>query len=208
LVESLLGPNWANSESRGGPSRAVARKAWRESRFARFIGWRFPNYAPHTLRVSGRAAFALGKAKQAVRCFERAIAAAEKLGARYDLARAYLDASRVVREKADEYRRLGQELLDELGAVVPEAERKVVDSVHMRISSRNHSQLGYTHEVALASETRSWSETPECRPAIGEGGGARAARAPVRRPDAVPGACAPWASVDVGSLVSGPDGSV
>jgi tetratricopeptide (TPR) repeat protein len=135
LVESLLGPRWADAESLGGPSRAVARKAWRESHFARFIGWRFPNYGPHALRVSGRASFALGKAKKAVRFFERAIVAAEKLGARYDLARAYLDASRVVREKADEYRRLGQELLDELGAVVPEAERKAVDQAHMRMSS-------------------------------------------------------------------------
>ena len=107
----------------GGPSRAVARKAWRESRFARFIGWRFPNYAPHALRVSGRAAFALGKTKKAARYLERAIAAAENLGARYDLARALLDASLVIPEKADDYRRRGQQLLDELGAVVPEAER-------------------------------------------------------------------------------------
>jgi hypothetical protein len=38
-------------------------------------------------------------------------------------ARAYLDASRVIPAKADEYRRRGQQLLAELGAVVPEAER-------------------------------------------------------------------------------------
>ena len=55
----------AGPSADGGPSRAVARKAWRESRFARFIGWRFPNYGPHALRVSGRAAFALGKTKKA-----------------------------------------------------------------------------------------------------------------------------------------------
>ena len=97
---------------RAGPSR---RKAWRESRFARFIGWRFPNYGPHALRVSGRAAFALGKTRQAARYLERSIAAAEELGARYDLARALLDASRVIPEKADDYRRRGQQLLDELG---------------------------------------------------------------------------------------------
>ena len=121
LVESLLGPRWA--EANGGPSRAVARKAWRESRVARFVGWRFPNYRPHALRVSGRAAFALGKTKKAADYFERAIVAAEKLGARYDLARALLDASRVIPENADDYRRRGQQLLDELGAVVPEAER-------------------------------------------------------------------------------------
>ncbi len=123
LVESLLGPRWADAEAGGGPSRAVARKAWRESRFARFIGWRFPNHGPHALRVSGRAAFALGKTTQAARYLERSIAAAEKLGARYDLARAWLDASHVIPEKAEEYRRRGQRLLEELGAVVPEAER-------------------------------------------------------------------------------------
>jgi tetratricopeptide (TPR) repeat protein len=123
LVESLLGARWAAAEADGGPSQAVARKAWRESRFARFIGWRYPNYGPHALRVSGRAAFALGKTKQASRYLERSIAAAEKLGARYDLARSLLDASRVIPEKANEYRRRGQQLLDELGAVVPEAER-------------------------------------------------------------------------------------
>ena len=102
--------------------------------FARFIGWRFPNYGPHALRVSGRAAFALGKTKKAADYFERAIVAAEKLGARYDLARAYLDASRVIPEKADEYRRRGQQLLDELGAVVPEAEAE--GSISTSISSR------------------------------------------------------------------------
>ncbi len=41
LVESLLGPRW--SDPRGGPGRRVARKAWRKTRFARFLGWLFPN---------------------------------------------------------------------------------------------------------------------------------------------------------------------
>src|SRR6185437_7592935 len=100
FVESLLGPRWAEAD--GGPSRAVARKAWRESRFARFIGWRFPNCGPHALRVSGRAAFALGKSKRAARYLERSIAAAEALGARYDLARAWLDASLVIPDRADD----------------------------------------------------------------------------------------------------------
>ena len=121
LVESLLGPRWADAD--GGPSRAVTRKAWREARVARFVGWRYPNYGAHALRVSGRAAYALGKTKNSAGYFERAIAAALELGARYDLARAYLDASRVIPAKANEYGRRGQQLLDELGAVVPDAER-------------------------------------------------------------------------------------
>lgn len=72
--------------------------------------------------VSGRAAQALGKTKHAAKYFAKAIAAAEKIGARYDLARALLDASLVIPEKADDYRRQGQQILADLGAVVPEAE--------------------------------------------------------------------------------------
>ncbi len=121
LVESLLGPRWADAD--GGPGRAVARKARREARIARFIGWRYPNYGPHALRVSGRAAFALGKTRRAARYLERSIAAAEANGARYELARALLDASLAIPDKAGEYRLRGEQLLDELGAVVPEAER-------------------------------------------------------------------------------------
>jgi eukaryotic-like serine/threonine-protein kinase len=121
LVESLLGPRWADREDR--PRRRVAWKAWRESRFARCAGWLFPNCRPLSLRISGRAAFAVGKTRQAARYLERSIVAAEAHGARYDLARALLDASLVIPVKADEYRRRGHQLLDELGAVVPEAER-------------------------------------------------------------------------------------
>jgi tetratricopeptide (TPR) repeat protein len=123
LVESLLGPRWAQTETEGGPAQPAARKAWRESHFARFIGWRYPNYHPHALRVSGRAAFALGKTRKAAQFLERSIVAAEKLGARYDLARSLLDASRVNPDRAEQYRNRGLQLLDELGAVVPEAER-------------------------------------------------------------------------------------
>jgi tetratricopeptide (TPR) repeat protein len=127
LVESLLGPHWAMAETQRGPSRAIARRAWREGRFARFVGWRYPNYWPHALRVSGRAAFAMGEPKKAARYLEKSIAAADALGARYDLARALLDASLVIPERSDLYRRRGQKLLDELGAVVPHAERLPCD---------------------------------------------------------------------------------
>ena len=75
LVESLLGPLWVDRLK--GLDRSVARKTGREARFARFIGWRFPKYGPHALRVSGRAAYALGKTQKAARYFERAIVAAE-----------------------------------------------------------------------------------------------------------------------------------
>jgi hypothetical protein len=99
---------------------------------ARFIGWRFPNYYPHALRVSGRAAFAMGKPKAAARYLERSIVAAEKLGARYDLARALLDAARIIPHRADDYRSRGRQLLAELGAVVPEAERLALQATLIR----------------------------------------------------------------------------
>jgi serine/threonine protein kinase/tetratricopeptide (TPR) repeat protein len=121
LVESLLGPLWAKTD--GAPSRAAAGKAWNEARWARFIGRLYPNYGPHALRVSGRAAFALRRPATALKYFERSIAAAEQLGARYELARALLDASLVNEDKSIEYRRRGHQLLREIGAVVPEAER-------------------------------------------------------------------------------------
>jgi tetratricopeptide (TPR) repeat protein len=130
LVESLLGPCWCSADR--GPGRSIARKAWRESRMARLIGWRFPNQGPYTLRVSGRAAFAVGKRRRAEAYFDRAIMAAEKLGARYDLARALLDASIVNAEKSNIYRERGEKLLEELGAVVPEAERCLIGADQAR----------------------------------------------------------------------------
>ena len=61
--------------------------------------------------------------RKSARLLQEAIDRAERMGAGYDLARAYLDASRVISERADLYHRRGQQLLDELGAVVPDAER-------------------------------------------------------------------------------------
>jgi hypothetical protein len=58
------------------------------------------------------------------RYLERATAAAEALDARYDLECALRDASRVIPERADDHRRRGQHLLDELGAAIPELERR------------------------------------------------------------------------------------
>ncbi|MBI1325726.1 protein kinase [bacterium] len=125
LVESLLGPRWFMPETQYGPGRTSARKAWREARTARAIGRLYPNYWPHVLRVSGRAAQALAKTNKAASYFERSIVSAEKLGARYELARALLDASLVIPDRAEEYRRRGQQLLSEVGGVIPEAESQL-----------------------------------------------------------------------------------
>jgi tetratricopeptide (TPR) repeat protein len=132
LAESIMGPNW--SAPPGTLDRRDLEKAWRLVRQANRSGRRFPNLLPHALRVRARAAWALGKRRTSARSLKESIDCAEKHGARYDLARAYLDASRVIPEKAEEYRRLGQKLLDELGAIVPEAETEC--SISTSILSR------------------------------------------------------------------------
>jgi hypothetical protein len=42
------------------------------------------------------------------------------------LARSLLDSSRIIPEKAEDFRCRGQQLLTELGAVVPEAEQSLL----------------------------------------------------------------------------------
>jgi hypothetical protein len=120
-AESILGPTWAEP-GRGAGRRELAR-ARQLIRSSLRAGIAFPNLVPHALRVSARLAWARGDRGGAVAFFHRASDRAEAHSFRYELARALLDVSRVIPEKADEYGRRGQQLLDELGAVVPEAER-------------------------------------------------------------------------------------
>jgi hypothetical protein len=120
-AESILGQTWADPVLKYDDRElARARHLLRSSTRA---GIAFPNLVPHNLRVGARLAWASGDCMKAVVLFHRAIACGEGQFMRYELARALLDASRVIPERADEYRRRSQQLLDELGAVVPEAER-------------------------------------------------------------------------------------
>ena len=122
LVESLLGPRWADSGRRAEPGRCAEGLAREPRRPVHRLA--VPELPARTPCASAdEPPSPSARRRQAARYLERSIAAAEKLGARYDLARALLDASLVIPEKAEEYRRRGQRLLDELGAVVPEAER-------------------------------------------------------------------------------------
>jgi serine/threonine protein kinase/tetratricopeptide (TPR) repeat protein len=120
-AESILGPKWAEP-GRGVGRQELARARWlvRSSRRAGIV---FPNLVPHALRVSARLAWARGDRGRAAALFHRAIDRAEAQCMRYELARSLLDASRVIPERADEYHHRGLRILDELGAVVPEAER-------------------------------------------------------------------------------------
>jgi hypothetical protein len=120
LAESILGPDWSRPPE--ALDRGDLKLACRLARQAIWAGRRFPNLLPHALRSGGRAAWAIGKKSRSARLLQEAIDRAERLGARYDLARSLLDASRIIPEKAGLYRRRGLKLLDELGAIVPHAE--------------------------------------------------------------------------------------
>lgn len=121
LVETLMGPDWDQ------PNRAVAptlvREGWRLSRWALFWAKRFPNYLPHAWRVRGRAAWCKGCPEKAGACFRRALSAAEHIGARYDLARAYLDLGRISDDQRQYFTDKGNELLQQLGCVEPKAKQ-------------------------------------------------------------------------------------
>jgi tetratricopeptide (TPR) repeat protein len=120
-AESILGPTWAD------PARVVGRQELARARWlvrsSQRAGIAFPNLVPHALRVSARLAWARGDRGRAAALFHRAIDRAEAQCMRYELARALLDASRVIPERADEYRHRSLQILDELGAAVPAAER-------------------------------------------------------------------------------------
>lgn len=119
LVEAVLGNQWhvANAVSKGD-----ADYAWRMSRLARFWGWRFPNYGPHAMRASGRAAFSRGKTAKAQHFFRLAIGAADKLGSPFDKARAMVDLAKVSPSEQVAFEQDARAILLEIGATLPPGE--------------------------------------------------------------------------------------
>lgn len=69
-------------------------------------------------RVRGRPFCVLGKRK-AIRCFQRAIKYATRLGADYDRARSILDLAAIKEDGLDEARREAIELLKQHESVIP-----------------------------------------------------------------------------------------
>jgi tetratricopeptide (TPR) repeat protein len=118
MIEACIGPNWND-----GPKAELIdlRTASRYALRARFFSNVFPNIRPHVLRVMGRYYFVKGKTNKARKYFEASIAAAEKLGARFEHARALDDSGRAFPELA-ERRIQAREILAELDAVMPVAE--------------------------------------------------------------------------------------
>ncbi len=89
----------------------------------------FPNMRAHTYRVSGRAAVACGKTRQAIRYFERALQEATKFGNRSEYARTLIDKSMLVQgEESASLREEGLKSLKELQTVLPEAEMSMLQT--------------------------------------------------------------------------------
>ncbi|QDU41281.1 Serine/threonine-protein kinase PrkC [Maioricimonas rarisocia] len=125
-VEAVLGPDWFQHPS------PLSRKELRDSRRsalrARLMCGRFPTLRPHCYRVSGRAAVAAGRVRKATRYFDKAIKSAERVGARYEMARTLIDKSWLKYPTASADRRRGLDLLGELHCVLPEAEVQRLDA--------------------------------------------------------------------------------
>jgi tetratricopeptide (TPR) repeat protein len=126
--EAIIGPEWSrgptviSKDARTRGSRAASR--------ARFWAMLFPNMRAHTYRVSGRVAAACGKARLAIKYFDRALVDAKKFGNRGEYARTLIDKSQVISgDEALKLREEGLRLLNELHTVLPEAEIAVLESI-------------------------------------------------------------------------------
>ncbi|MDX1929367.1 MAG: protein kinase [Pirellulaceae bacterium] len=121
LLESLLQDQWW--KGRSAIPKKQLRAAWFYANFVFLMGLNFPSLRAHCTRVRGRLAAACGKKRKAERLFTQAIAKAEHCGARYEMARAFLDRSRVSPTTAREDQAHGQRILQKLGCVLPPKER-------------------------------------------------------------------------------------
>ena len=81
-----------------------------------------PNQHPHLQRAYGRAKYGMGKTRQAIRHFEKAIRLSEQKGMDFQRARSLLDLAAVKEEERDENRTEAICLLKEMESVIPRAE--------------------------------------------------------------------------------------
>ena len=117
LIESITGPEWIS------PLTAKDEKLVKKMlRRAAFLYRTIPNHQPHILRVSGRAAMAMGKRRKAISKFEKAIRVAEKKSMDYQRAKCLLDLAAVKEEDRDKNRAEAIELLKKMESVIPRAE--------------------------------------------------------------------------------------
>lgn len=126
LVEAILADKWC--EHPDSITRQDLRKASWAAWAGRLSGLLFPNNRPAAFRTTGRIATARGKTKRALAYFDKAIAAAEKIGADYEHARSLIDKSLLDHSNAPADRARGLAILAERGCVLPDAERKYLST--------------------------------------------------------------------------------
>ncbi len=112
----------------------------------RFVGIVFPNNRPHAYRVTGRLAAAKSNKRKSIKFFDKAIAAATKIGAEYEQARSLIDKSTLDYPDAMSDRQKGLVLLESLGCVLPEAEVEYLgierEAHHARAAASREKEAG------------------------------------------------------------------
>jgi len=116
-IEATAGPRWATDGADSDP--ASIRKTLLR---ARLLYRSLPNHQPHLQRVIGRARFALGRKRRAVRHFEEAVRLSQQKSMDYQRAKSLLDLAAVKEDGREENRAEAIRLLQETESVIPRAE--------------------------------------------------------------------------------------
>jgi tetratricopeptide (TPR) repeat protein len=125
MVEACLSAEWHNAKRSENIDLRTARKYLR---WARIMSQFYPNIGPHRFRVDGRFHIVKEHKTRALKLFERAITEADRIGAKYEKARTLIDLGIAFPDRG-ECKQQGLDLLNELGAIMPEAE---LDSAGIR----------------------------------------------------------------------------
>ena len=116
-IESDLGPEWT------APATPAKRKGLRKLlQRATLLYQTVPNHRAHLLRVAGRAHWAMGKSRKAIRKIDKAIHLSRQKKMGYQRAKSLLDLAAVQEANRDENRDDAVRLLKEMESVIPRAE--------------------------------------------------------------------------------------
>ena len=117
VIESIAGPTWQNPLEEA--DRGEMKKALRWSKILYQV---MPNHQPHLRRVHGRAYWAMGRQRRAIRQFQKAIRLSQQKGMDYQRAKSLLDLAAVQAEAREENRSEAIKLLKNMESVIPRAE--------------------------------------------------------------------------------------
>ncbi len=117
MIEARVGPRWtepAEKEKMKGIKQAL--------RLAAVFYSVLPNHQPHILRASGRALYALGNQRKAIRKLEKGVRLSQQKGMAFQQAKCLLDLAAVKEEGRAENRAEAIRLLKAQESVIPYAE--------------------------------------------------------------------------------------